>query len=204
MRIVRTPVLKESKKPLIAMIIIAAASLIIPFADFSLFFTSKGVEFYVHNTSALTAVLSIVPITWITSVSLLMKTKKIAFSKMPSYVISALLALGYIIFFIAVGENVTIKFVGFSVIVLAVYPFVIATLTLEGRLYNRVFATIFTSILIAVTLIGAIVLSVISSEIRLLLLFPALNYVELLLIVLAYKLEKPKKNTNKENNKITH
>ncbi|MBE6737176.1 MAG: hypothetical protein E7566_00770 [Ruminococcaceae bacterium] len=205
MKIVRNPALKENKKPFIAMIIIAILMLVLPFTDFSLLFRSDGVEFYPHPTGVFTAVLSIIPITWITSILLLMKTKKISFAKMPAYVICALLALGYIIFFIAAGDNTVIKLLGFSIIVLAIYPFIIATLTLEGRMYNRVFATLFTSILIGVSIIGVAVLSIISAEIRPILLFPMLTYIELLLIVLVYTLEKPAKKLKKEEvNKITH
>lgn len=204
MKIVRNPVMSENKKPFIAMIIIAVVMLILPFTDFSVYFTAHGTEFSPHPTGVLTAVLTIIPITWITSVMLLMKTKKISFAKMPAYVICAILALGYIILFIAVGDNASIKFIGFSVVVLMIYPFIIATLTLEGRMYNRVFATLFTSILIAIAVIGTIVLSVVFAEIRLILLFPTLTYTELLILVLAFKLDKPQKAKKEQENKITH
>ncbi len=204
MKIVRNPVLKESKKPLIAMLIIAVLMLILPFADFSVLFTPEGVKFFPHPTGVLTAVLTIIPITWITSVALLMKTKKITFAKMPSYVICSLLALGYVIFFIAAGDNAVVKILGFSIVILAVYPFIIATLTLEGRMYNRVFATIFTSILIVVSVVAFIVLSIVSKEFRPLLFFPMFTYIELLIIVLAYKLEKISNKKQDTPKKITH
>ena len=93
----------------------------------------------------------------------------------------------------------------FSVAVLAIYPFIIAVLTLEGRMYNRVFAIIFASILIVLGLVGAIVLSVLDSKVSLSSFIPALTYTELLLIILNYDLVKPKKKNKDEiKTEITH
>ena len=123
---------------------------------------------------------------------------------MPSYVICAILVMAFILYYISSGDdNVVLKLLLFSVVILAVYPHIIATLTLEGRLYNRVFATIFTSVLIAVSLIIPIAECVIGYTFGVTSLFPALSYVELLLIVLTFSLEKPKKK-EQTSKVITH
>ena len=135
---------------------------------------------------------------------MLLKTKKLIFAKMPSYVICAILVMAFILYYISSGDdNVVLKLLLFSVVILAVYPHIIATLTLEGRLYNRVFATIFTSVLIAVSLIIPIAECVIGYTFGVTSLFPALSYVELLLIVLTFSLEKPKKK-EQTSKVITH
>ena len=212
MRIVRKPVLKENKKILISMIIISAFMLIISVVNFIVLFGNGRFGFSItsvgQSTSIMASVLptifSVVSISWGVSAALLLKTKKAVFAKMPSYVICALLAMAFIIYYIASGEeNIVQKVLIFSVVILAAYPHIIATLTLEGRMYNRVFATIFTSILIAISLIIPILECVLQNQFGLTSLFFTLSYIELLLIVLAYDLEKPK-NKEQTSNKITH
>ena len=205
MRILRNPVMRESKKPLIAMLIIAIFMFIISVFDFSLIFYHGTVALTIESVGILSSALSIIPITWAVCSVLLMKTKKVVFAKMPCYVISIALTLAFIIYYISAGtENIVQKILVFSVVVLAIYPFIIATLTLEGRVYNRVFATIFSSILLVISVVGAIILYVISSEISLLLLFPALTYIELIIVVLQFRLEKIKKSDKEKEIIITH
>ena len=187
MKIVRTPVLKETKKLLVAMIIISVFMFITSMFNLYLYFgngLSIGIKSVAQTTSenqvaaiissALPTILSIIAITWGVCAALLLKTKKLIFAKMPSYVICAILVMAFILYYISSGDdNVVLKLLLFSVVILAVYPHIIATLTLEGRLYNRVFATIFTSVLIAVSLIIPIAECVIGYTFGVTSLFPA-------------------------------
>ena len=213
MKIVRNPVQKESNKILISMIIIGAVMLIISLVDIYFSFArgsfAAGIRSVGGSNQILATivptVLAVVSITWITCAALLIKTKRVFFAKIPSYIISALLGIAFIVYYIAAGSNnIVTTVLLFSIVILAVYPFIIATLTLEGRMYNRVFATIFTSILIAISFIGAIVMYVWTYEISLTLLYPTLAYVELLLIVFVYDLKRLSKKNKTENNEITH
>lgn len=204
MRIVRNPVLRNDKKILISMIIIAVFMFILTVFDFSIIFTQGTVALGISTVGVLSSVLSVIPLSWGLCASLLLKTKKIMFAKMPAYIISALILIAYIIYYIAAGEkNIVTNILLFSIAVLMIYPFIISTLTLEGRLYNRVFATIFSAILIFLCTAGAIVYFVLKGAIMFSLLMPTLMYVELLLIVFCFRLERPVKK-EKEEKLITH
>ncbi|MBQ8000694.1 MAG: hypothetical protein IJ298_05675, partial [Ruminococcus sp.] len=107
--------------------------------------------------------------------------------------------------FIAAGEKYFVyKVFGFALAVLLVYPFIIATLTIEGRMYNRVFAAIFSGILLVLSVAGAVAVCIIFKSIMVSTLIPALVYVELILNVLCYNLEKPDITTKTKANMITH
>lgn len=206
MRKVRIPQFRNSKGINISMFIIAAFLFIISIVDLSLFFVSGQFAVQMESLGYLSSALSIIPITWAACLILVIKTKKDNFARIPSYIISALIAMAFIIYYVIYGqENMVRNVLLFSVAVLAIYPFIIAVLTLEGRMYNRVFAIIFASILIVLGFVGAIVLSVLDSKVSLSSFLPALTYTELLLMILNYDLAKPKKK-NKEETKteITH
>lgn len=204
MKIVRTPVLKESKKPMIAMIVIAAFMLITSIADISIMTQNKITTFRFETFGAWTTLFSIIPLCWLLCTILLLKTKKIIFSKLPGYLVCGMAVLGYILYYILAGQdNTVVNFFLFAVVILLIYPIIIATLTLEGRLYNRVFATIFSIILVVLCFAAAVVSSIIMNWYSLTFLLPALSYVELTLAVFCYNLEKPKKKEPKDN-KITH
>lgn len=204
MRIVRTPVLKTNKKPMTAMIIIAVFMLITSVADISIMTQNKVTFFHLGFYGAWTTLFSIIPLCWLLCTILLLKTKKIIFSKLPGYVTCAVAVLGFILYYILFGQGNTVtNFFLFAVVVLLVYPIIIATLTLEGRLYNRVFATIFSTILVVICFAAAIVGSIVMKWYSLTFLIPALCYLELTLAVFCYNLEKPKKKES-NNNKISH
>lgn len=204
MKIVRNPVLKTTKKPMVAMIIIAVIMLITSIADISVM-TQNGATFINIETHGVwTTLFSIIPLCWLLCTILLMKTKRVVFSKLPGFVTCGISVLGFIFYYIMFGQGNTVtNFFLFALVVLLVYPIIIATLTLEGRMYNRVFATIFSIILVALCFAAAIVASVVMKWYSLTFLIPALAYVELTLAVFCYNLEKIKKNDKKEN-KITH
>lgn len=204
MKIVKNAVLRDDKRIPISMIIIACFMLILSIADISILFVEGTVALSISINSTWSSLLSIIPMSWGISVGLLLKTKKPIFAKMPGYIICVTIAMAYILYYIFAGQdNVVGNILLFSIAVLLIYPFIIATLTIEGRIYNRVFATVFTGILLALTLIAAIVLCVLRSRIMLSLLIPALVYVELLLAVFCYRLEKPAK-TSEGSKVITH
>ena len=205
MKIVRNAVLKESKRIPVAMLIISVVMLLLSVCNICLDF---GLGFPVLTISSMnvwTIVISVIPVTWGACSLMLMRTKKVIFSKMPSYIICGMAMMAMIILFIAAGEKYfAYKILGFAVAILIVYPFVIATLTIEGRMYNRVFATIFSSILLAVSVAGAVAACVILKSVMISTLIPALIYIELILNVFCYNLEKPNKNNNKSESLITH
>lgn len=204
MRKIKNAVYTDDKRITIPMLIIAAFMLIITFVDIRFNFAKDSSAIYfiigktfVINEINLSSILSIIPLSWGVSIILLMKTKKEAFAKMPSYIICSILALGFILYFIGSGGGVLDNLLIIMLIILAAYPFIIATLTIEGRVYNRVFATIFTSILITLTFVGILLGQIIIKEISLLyLLFLPLMYVELLLIVFCFRLEKISKKSD--------
>jgi len=206
MRKIRIAQFRNSKAINISMFIIAAFSFIISIIDFSVIFAQGQVAVQIKTLGLLSSALAIIPITWAACLTLVIKTRKDNFARTPSYIICALIAIAFVIYYVIYGkENMIRNILLFSVAILAIYPFIIATLTLEGRLYNRVFAIIFASILLALSVIGAIVLYVISSSVSLSLLIPACTYAELLLIILNYELVKPKKKNIEElKTQITH
>ena len=204
MKIVRTPILKTNKKPMIAMIIIAVFMLIISIVDFSVITQANNTFLSISVMGSWTSVLSIIPLTWGLCSVLLLKTKKIIFSKLPGYVLCGIVVLAFIFYYILAGQNnTTTNILLFSVAILLIYPVIIATLTLEGRLYNRVFATIFSVILIVLSVAAAIISCIIMNWFSLTFLVPALTYIELTLTVFCYTLEKPIR-TKANNNEITH
>lgn len=211
MKIVRNPVQNESNKLLITIIILGAVMLITSIVD--VFFNFAYVGFGIRSvggsnpilSTVLPTALAIISITWITCAALLIKTKRIFFAKIPAYVFCGLIAVSFILYYIASGnDNLVTTVLIFSLVILAMYPFIIATLTIEGRLYNRVFATIFTSILIAISFIGAIVMFVWTYEISLTLLYPTLLYTNLLLIVFVFDLKRISRASQNEKKEITH
>lgn len=204
MRIVRNPVLKTNAKPMIIMIIIAVFMLIISIVDFSVITQNDATFLSISFMGNWTSILSIIPLTWGLCTILLLKTKKIIFSKLPGYVLCGIVVLAYIFYYILAGQNnTTTNILMFSVAILLIYPIIIATLTLEGRLYNRVFATIFSVILVVLCLIAAIVVSIVMKWFSMTFLVPAMAYAELVLAVFCYNLEKPLKTENKAT-AITH
>lgn len=204
MKIVRNPVLKTSKKPMTAMIIISIFMLLISVMDFSLIFDKGNVFLNISVMGSWTSLLSILPLSWGICTVLLLKTKKMVFSKMPGYIMCAMVVLAFILYYIIAGQDNTVTNVLlFSLAILLVYPIIIATLTIEGRLYNRVFATIFSVILVVLCFAGAIAASVILKWISLSFFVPALIYIELTLAVFCYNLEKPVRS-DQNKNMITH
>lgn len=205
MKIVRNPVLKSNKKTMIAMIVISVFMLVISVMDFSLIFDENNNVFLnISVMGSWTSLLTILPLSWGICTILLLKTKKIVFSKMPGYIVCAMVVLAYILYYIIAGQDNTVtNILLFSVVILLVYPIIIATLTIEGRLYNRVFATIFSIILVALSFAAAIVASVVLKWISLSFFIPTLIYIELTLAVFCYTLEKPIKS-DKNKNVITH
>lgn len=205
MRKVRTPEFKNAKGINISMFIIAAFTFIISVIDLRVIFSHGQILVQIKSIGLLSTLLSIIPVTWAACLLLVIKTNKDNFSRIPCYIISILIAIAFVIYYIAYGqEDMVRNILLFSITILSIYPFIIATLTLEGRLYNRVFAIIFASILLVLTVAGAIVVFVIYSLIALSLLIPAFMYTELLLMILNYKLLKPKKKSQATNNEITH
>ncbi|MBQ4568927.1 MAG: hypothetical protein IJA62_02525 [Ruminococcus sp.] len=203
MKIVRIPVLKKEKKLPVIMIIIAAFMFLISIFDITFVFKGGAFALSISTVGFWSSILSIIPLSWGLCTGLLLKFKKANFAKIPAYITCALIGIGFALYMIVAGQkNPVTSILLFSLAVLLIYPFIISTLTLEGRLYNRVFATIFSSILLAICTIGAIVYFVLKGAITLTFLIPALMYVELLLIVLCFRLEKPQRK--KENNMITH
>lgn len=205
MKIVRNPVLREDKKMPVAMIITALVMLFLSLCNISLDFSAEAPALAISFMSSWALPASVIPVTWLICTVMLIKSKKTTFSKIPAYIICCLVLLAVIIFFIAAGEKYFVyKVLAFALAVLIVYPFIIATLTIEGRMYNRVFATVFSSILLVLCIIGAVAICIILKSIMLSVLIPALIYVELILNVLCYNLEKPIKTSEKPTNVITH
>lgn len=205
MKIVRNAVLKEEKGIYISMLIISVAMLIISFCNISLDFNGQAPALMISFMDIWALPVSVIPITWAICIVMLMKTKKVMFSKLPAYIFCCMVLLGMIILFIALSEKYLVyKVLGFAVGVLLIYPFVIATLTIEGRMYNRVFATLFSSILLIVSVAGAVALCIALKAIILSTIIPALIYVLLILNVLCYNLEKIKKSDINKQNIITH
>lgn len=205
MRIVRNAVLREEKGIQISMLIISLVMLLISFCNITLDFNGEAPALTVSLFDIWSLPVSVIPITWAICIVMLMKTKKVMFSKLPAYIFCCMILLGLIILFIALSEKYLVyKVLGFAVGVLLIYPFVIATLTIEGRMYNRVFATIFSSVLLAVSVAGAVAVCIALKAIILSAIIPSLIYVELILNVLCYNLEKIKKSDIKKENIITH
>lgn len=197
MRIVRNPVLKNEKKLPVTMIIVAAFMFLISIFDVTLMFSHGAFALKIGTWGIWTTLLSIIPLSWILCTVLMLKFKKANFAKIPGYITCAIIGIGYVLYlFIAGQKNPVGSILLFSLAVLLIYPFVIAMLTLEGRVYNRVFATVFSSIVLAVTLIGAIVYFFLKGAVIISFLLPALMYLELILIIFCFRLEKLTKKNN--------
>ncbi|MGN0453258.1 MAG: hypothetical protein ACI4GZ_05595 [Ruminococcus sp.] len=196
MKIVRKAVLKEDKKLPIIMIAISVFMLLFSLVNISVDFTSDGVFLNIKLMNNLFGAISVIPLSFGICTALVLKFKKVSFSKMPAYIFCFSVLLVLILYYIAYGEkDIVYSILAFAVAVLLVYPFIIAVLTLEGRLYNRVFAVAFSGILLALCSIGAIIVCVILNSIMLATLIPVLIYVELILTVLCYDLKKPEKDS---------
>lgn len=205
MKIVRNAVLKENKRIPVAMLIISVVMLFLSVCNICLDFGTGSPVLTISIMNVWALVISVIPVTWGACSLMLMRTKKVIFSKMPSYIICGMVLMAMIILFIAAGEKYFVyKILGFAVAVLIVYPFVIATLTIEGRMYNRVFATIFSSILLALSIVGAVAVCIIMKSVIISTIIPALCYTELILNVFCYDLEKLKKNGEKKESLVTH
>ncbi len=206
MKIVRNAVLKESKKIPIIMICISVLILILCFVNINIDFSTDAPIISIETFNIWSSVISLFPLTWAICTALLIKTKKVIFSKMPSYIICSIVLLALILYYIASGNgDVVSTILVFAVAVLLVYPFIIATLTIEGRMYNRVFATVFSVMLMTMCVIAAIVLCVVLKTIMVSVIIPALIYLELTLAVFCYDLEKINKTQSDEkSNIITH
>lgn len=205
MKIVRNAVLKESKKLPVAMLIISIVMLFLSLCNICLDFSQGSPALTISSMDIWAVAISVIPVTWGACSLMLMRTKKVLFSKMPSYIICGMVLMAMIILYIAAGEKYFVyKILGFAVAILIVYPFIIATLTIEGRMYNRVFATIFSSILLALSVAGAVVACVVLKSIMLSTIIPALVYTELILNVLCYNLEKISRKPESKSNLITH
>lgn len=205
MKIVRNAVLREEKNIPVSMLIISAVALLLSFCNISLDFNGEAPALMISFMDIWAMPVSVIPITWAICIIMLMKTKKVMFSKLPAYIFCCMVALGMLLLFIALSEKYLVyKVLAFAVGILLIYPFVIATLTIEGRMYNRVFATLFSSILLLVSLAGAVAVCIALKTIILSTLIPALIYVLLILNVLCYNLEKIKKSDVQKQNIITH
>lgn len=205
MKKIRIAEFKNSKYINISMLIIAGFTFILSILDFSVFFVNGQVGVRLKTIGFLSSALAIIPITWAACLLLTIKTKKNNFSRIPCYIMSALIGIAFILYYIVYGQEYQVRnILLFSVAVLAIYPFIIATLTLEGRLYNKVFSVIFSSILLVLSLVGAVVFFIYDASISLSFLIPALTYAELLLMLLNYDLLKPKKNNQTTATEITH
>lgn len=192
MKIVRDAVLRDNKKLPISIIIISALMLLLSFIDFSIVFVNGEAVASVKFFNSWLMMICVIPLTFGISTVMLMKTKKTVFSKLPSYIVCSIVVIAFVLFFIASGEdNFVVNILGFAIAILLIYPFIIAVLTIEGRMYNRVFALIFAGILLVLTVAAAIALFVVLELISLSYFIPALVYVELILTVMSYEL-KPK------------
>ncbi len=205
MKIVRTPVLKNDKRITISMLAVAFLMLLLSLCNISIDFAEGTPILAISFMNVWSLPVSVIPVTWGICTAMLMKTKKIMFSKIPAYIFCCLILLAMIILFIAAGDKYFVyKVLGFALAVLLVYPFIIATLTIEGRMYNRVFATVFSSILLMLCFVGAVAVCIVLKSIIISTLIPSLIYVELILNVLCYDLIKPKKSAETSKNTITH
>ncbi len=205
MKIVRKAVLKETNKLPVAMLIISAITTLLSFCSITLDFNGESPALLVSFFDTWLLPVSVIPLTWAICIVMLLKTKKVMFSKLPAYIFCCLVLLGLALLVIALSEKYLVyKILGFAISVLLIYPFVIATLTIEGRMYNRVFATLFSSILLVLCLGGAVAVCIVLKSIILSALIPALIYVLLILNVLCYNLEIPNKSETKKENIITH
>ncbi len=205
MKIVRTPKLSDNKKIPTLMLIVALIMLFLALCNITIDFATDTPVLAISFMNIWSLPISVIPVTWGICTAMLMKTKKVMFSKIPAYIFCCLILLAMIILFIAAGDKYFVyKVLGFALAILLVYPFIIATLTIEGRMYNRVFATIFSLILLVLCVVGAVLVSVALKSIMISTLIPALIYVELTLSVLCYDLEKLKKSPETKQNTITH
>ena len=204
MKVLKNPVFTESKKLSISIICVGVFTLLLSFFNVTLNFAGE-VSYIALSFNQLASIISIFPLSWCLSAVLLMKTKKVFFAKLPAYVTCAMLLLAYILYFILKGqEDMVANLFLFMLLVLLVYPLIVIVLTLEGRIYNRAFAVVFTSILIAVCFLAFAVISVYLKTVDTLYLVPTLIYVMALLLVLSFKLESlnKKKSDKPINNNL--
>ncbi len=189
MRILKNPVLKEGKIITIVMLIISAFSLFISMFSLSLDFTESG-PIVAFSFNKLASVISIIPLSYGVCTALLIKTRKSIFARIPAYIISCIIAVAFILYFIGAADgDVATIFILFTVVILLIYPFIIAVLTLEGRVVTNFFAVGISSVLIFLSTAAFIVISIYLKSITITFLLPALVYTELLLSVLCFRLE---------------
>lgn len=195
MKIVRNVVFRDNKKIPIIMIGIAFLMLLITLCNVSFNFAAdKIVDIQVGGL--LSATILLIPLTWCLAIFMLMRLKKPFFAKLPAYVVTALTLIAMVAYFFLNAENgdTVTNILVFAIAIFIIYPFIIVTLTIEGRMYNKVFANLFSAILLIVSLLAAIVLFVVLKSIVLSYLIPAMVYTELILLTCCFDLEKIKKN----------
>lgn len=194
MRKIRNAVFAENKGLNIAILSISGFMLLISLFSLSFVF-ADDVPYVELKFNELASLISVCPLSFGVSTVLLMKTKKHIFAKLPSYIVCTIIAVAYVIYFISLGDDIVTGVMGLVFVAFIVYPFIVAVLTIEGRVYNRVFATAFSGLLIFISLAAFVVLSIYLKTIMLSLLLPALIYLQLLLTVLSFRLEPIKKQT---------
>ncbi len=197
MRILKNVILKESKTIPITMLIISGFALFISVFNLSLDFTEAG-PIIAFQFNKLASIISVLPLSYGVCTALLIKTRKNIFAKIPAYIISFIIAIAFILYFIgSVDGDIVTNFILFTVIVLLIYPFIVAVLTLEGRVATNFFAIGISSVLILISTAAFIIISIYLKSITLTFTLPALIYTLLLLSVLSFRLENlPKEKSN--------
>lgn len=193
MKILKDVIYREDKKLSITIILLSVLMLLLSLFDISIGFTGD-IPVSIRFGGLSSAILSIFPLSWGVSTIMLTKTKNIFFAKLPSYVICGTIVVLYALYIVITGnKNLVNNILFLSIAVLIAYPFVIAVLTMEGRVYNRVFATVFSSILLVLCVAAFIIISIATKSIMFSLLIPILIYINLLLTVLCFDLKRPEK-----------
>lgn len=187
MRKVRNAVLTEDKKLPIIMIVIAVLMLI--FSVVKIEFPSESP----FGFNSIGSIISVLPMTIGISAVMLIKTKKNAFGEFPCYIVSVIIAMGFIILFIFDLLD-GLELLGFAIAILLIYPFIIAGLTVRGCMYNKAFALGFAGILLVLSIVAVIALTVLLSGFSFTYLVLPLLYVELILNLMCFKLEPVKRN----------
>ncbi|MBQ8001093.1 MAG: hypothetical protein IJ298_07850, partial [Ruminococcus sp.] len=97
MKIVRKAVLREDNKIQIGMLITAVLMLVLSVCNISVDFAGTTPALAISIMSTWAIPVSVIPITWGVCTLMLMKSKKVMFSKVPSYIICCLVLLAMII-----------------------------------------------------------------------------------------------------------
>ena len=84
MKIVRNAVLKENKRIPVAMLIISVVMLFLSVCNICLDFGTGSPILTISIMNVWALVISVIPVTWGACSLMLMRTKKVIFSKMPS------------------------------------------------------------------------------------------------------------------------